>query len=275
MRWIVAIFWLMPLLVSAQEPILNHSVSSTFSTTIAKFSNVEGSTVFSTKKLEEILAKEKAKRSKNSRSLLNSVFTKTHSKLLKTYSEYPTFTEIFTSGNYNCLTATALYSAILDELEFKYKVVETNYHIFMMVETAEGDVLIETTDPIHGFVTDKSEIEQRISKYMADDRQNNKSYYQYAMTLYNHIDPQSITGLLHYNLAVELYNQKKFSATIEHIEKAQGYYYSKRLEEFARVVLLSVVESDLHFTQKEILVRKLQSIRKNAPAPSVVSAKSF
>ena len=83
----------------------------------------------------------------------------THRKLLKTYSEYPTIEETLVSGNYDCLTATAIYSILLNELSIEHAVVETNYHIYIIVNPdSERELLIETTDPRYGFIDDQSEI---------------------------------------------------------------------------------------------------------------------
>src|SRR5258708_30793984 len=49
---------------------------------------------------------------------LRKVFHRLHVTFLKHYQAYSAFDEIFSSGHYDCLTATALFSHVLDELKY-------------------------------------------------------------------------------------------------------------------------------------------------------------
>ncbi len=276
MRLIVAVFVVLPFLVLAQDKVSKSRLTPEVSQYLTSFGKVEGKAIASNKKLEDFIGKVSAKESGlTSRAFLNKVFFKTHAKFLKSFKEYATFTEIFTDGDYNCLTATALYSLILEQLNFEYKVVETNYHIFIIAKTTDGDVLLETTDPLNGFISGQKEIAARIAKYMVNssgEQLSNKLYYQFNVALYNPIDVMNIPGLLHYNLAVDHYNQEKLIPAIDHLEKAQTYYTSQRLEEFSKIVLLTVVESNLQELEKLQLVRRLQHIRQNQANTTVAMA---
>ena len=77
---------------------------------------------------------------------LHTLFRRMHKVFLKNYKAYSDFDELFTSGKYDCLTATALFSNVLDNFQYAYEIIETNYHIFLMVKTSKGEIMIETTD---------------------------------------------------------------------------------------------------------------------------------
>src|SRR5882672_8837405 len=70
---------------------------------------------------------------------LKTVFHQTEKTFLKTYVPYSEFSEVFNTGNYDCLTATSLFAHLLDQLNFTYRIVETNYHIFLLVKTSKGE----------------------------------------------------------------------------------------------------------------------------------------
>ncbi|MBT1701598.1 hypothetical protein KK083_32210 [Fulvivirgaceae bacterium PWU4] len=219
--------------------------------------------------VEKSIARFKAKSAsfKDEKAFLGHVFSRTHNKFLKQYKEYATFNELFSNGTYNCLTGTALYALMLEELGFRYTIIETNYHIFLLAETSEGKILFEATDPLKGFVADDREIVKRIDGYKQNtvvQARNDKTYYQFDVKLYNAIDLDELQGLLHYNLAVEALNNGALESSIAHLDKAIEKYRSPRIEELSRILLLSVRESKLDAAKKESCIRRIQMMRRDS-----------
>lgn len=200
---------------------------------------------------------------RDDREFLEHVFMKTHQKFLRDYEQYASFSELFDEGKYNCLTGTTAYALLLDHFNIEYSIIETNYHIFVTASTNNGDVLIEATDPAHGFITDQKKIQNRINSYRQNEIQTSaKKLYYYSFDLYNEVSLDELAGLLYYNNAVENYNAHNYQSAIEQLDLAFSLYDSPRIEELSRVIQLAVVESSLDNISKEICVRKLQSIRK-------------
>lgn len=225
--------------------------------------------------IEKSIARFKAKSAsfKDEKAFLGHVFSRTHNKFLKQYKEYATFNELFSNGTYNCLTGTALYALVLEELGFRYTIIETNYHIFLLAETSEGRILFEATDPLKGFVSDDREIAKRIEGYKQNtvvQARSDKTYYQFGVKLYNAIDLDELQGLLHYNLAVEALNNGALESSITHLDKAIEKYRSPRIEELSRILLLSVRESKLDAAEKESFIRKIQMMRRGGAVAMVV-----
>ncbi len=73
----------------------------------------------------------------DSHRLLKKVFFQVHKEYLKEYVPYQSFQDLFETGTYGCLTGTALYAFLLEELGFEYEIIETNYHMFLLVN-ADG-----------------------------------------------------------------------------------------------------------------------------------------
>ena len=71
-----------------------------------------------------------------------------------------------------------------------------------------------------------------------------------------------MSGLLHYNLSIEAYNQQNFQEAIHHLDKALDLYSSPRITEFSAILLLSVLESKLDESVKESYLKRIQAIRK-------------
>lgn len=278
MRLIVAIFFL-PILAVAQDGQPVSLSNQKVSTYLEAFATVEGENPASLDKVLSFLHKLSDKRAKfkNEQTFLRHVFLKTHQQFLKEYKVYTTFNDLLREGNYNCLTATALYALILEHLGLEYEIIETNYHIFLLAETSYGQVLLESTDPLDGFVIKTQEIESKISHYRQNpsvDSNRNKISYQFKASLYNSVGLDGIHGLLYYNLAVDAYNKQDLVSTINYLEKASSFYNSQRLEEFSEIVFLTVLESKIKTDIKEKLLRRIQSM-KDRELRIVASTKIF
>ncbi|NOT75154.1 MAG: hypothetical protein HOP08_09520 [Cyclobacteriaceae bacterium] len=196
--------------------------------------------------------------------LLHRAFQKAHSTFLKKYEAYADFKEIFTTGRYDCLTATALFSNILDGLDFSYEVIETNYHIFLIVHTTKGEVLLETTDRWGGFITHKEEITKRIGEYHNNKiitASNGKSQYAYSFKLYQSVSPEKLSALLYFNQAVKAYNRRDLLAGCVALEKSAALYNSPRCGELGALLLNSVLELSDDEKRKTICINHLRNVQ--------------
>ena len=192
------------------------------------------------------------------------VFQKIHQRFLQQYAINASFGQLLTDRTYNCLTATALYAILLDHFGFDYKVIETNYHIFLIAQTSQGPVLVETTDPANGYVSDPKEIEKRIALYRENRihlGSSNKTYYRFKFDLYNEVNLDQMLGLLYYNLSVNAYNQQSLSLAIEQLKNASKLYHSPRIDEFSKIILLSVIEGAYDEHLRKEYLRSLQALR--------------
>lgn len=198
------------------------------------------------------------------RAFIRHIFEKTHHRFLKNYEAYASLDETFDKGSYNCLTGTILFSLILHHYNIEHQVIETNYHIFILAETAEGQILLEATDPLNGFVTSPKEIEARIAVYKQNqiqDQQRDKSYYKFRFELYNTVSLDELRGLTYYNNAVDSFNQKNLETAVQNLVKANELYSSYRIEEFSQILLLSLQQSDLDLKTKENCMNTILSLR--------------
>lgn len=174
--------------------------------------------------------------------LLERLFHKVHRKYLKQYQSYLGFYELLESGRYNCLSSTALYALLLEELEFKYRIIETDYHIFLMVETGNGEeILIESTDPRTGLVKDPVLIEERLEKIKKDvlsaGSEQNGNYYDFNLQLFREISLRQLAGLQYYNKAAYLYNNRKPDEAAVAISKGRLLYQTERFDRFAELLV--------------------------------------
>lgn len=204
------------------------------------------------------LAKAKTKFDSD-REFLAYVFQHTHRKMLKHYVAYTQFNELIETGKFDCLSATALFSVIFDRLQVAYQIQETNYHIFLLVETHEGKVLLETTDRLNGFVSNSEKIEQRIQTYRQNQiASENKNYYEYQANIFKEVSADRLVGLLYFNQAVRLYNQREFVACGKKLDEAIARYETPRTDELAVILVHSINASALPAEEKSRIVARYQ-----------------
>ncbi len=206
---------------------------------------------------------------KDDRKTLRKIFQKIQSKYLKSYVAYSSFDEVFTSGHYDCLTATALFSYVLDRTGYSFDIIETNYHIFLMVHLPSGEVLLETTDRFGGFVEDAGAIAERTGGYrrMIPTPSLKGSYqYKYSFDLYQLIDTRQITGLLFFNQAVKAFNNHDWMTSSVMLEKAIQLYPSPRCEALGSLLTRTLLEARVNDPRLEEYLGILQAIVPTTPA---------
>lgn len=183
--------------------------------------------------------KEKKAKWDNDHKLLEHLFYKVPQRYLRRYVPYQSFQDLFETGTYGCLTGTALYAFLLDELGYEYEIIETNYHMFLKVESNGKSYLLESTDPFNGFEHSKKEIESRI----ADAHLKNKSggeHHTFSYDIYRSITFTDLIGLQYYNIAIDAFNKNNLKKALYSLNEASKINKSERISEMLTLMLNSV-----------------------------------
>ncbi len=78
------------------------------------------------------------------------IYKTTHNQYFKKYELQTGFAEIFRNGNFNCVTASALYGIILNKCNITFEVRETPVHVYLIAYPDKEKIKIESTDPAAG-----------------------------------------------------------------------------------------------------------------------------
>ncbi|MBX2895466.1 MAG: hypothetical protein KF763_08485 [Cyclobacteriaceae bacterium] len=189
---------------------------------------------------------------------LRIIFQESHRRFFKTYNAYSQFPEVFEKGKYDCLSATSLLAVVLDAFGYNFHVIETNYHIFISVQTKNGQVLLESTDRVSGFVTNPEQIQERISMYKANQLQTGKAekvHYHFDLNLYRIIQPKQLSGLLLFNQAVVAFNNNQYETCALRLQESVRIYDSPRTTEFASILITAIANSSIEEQTKRELIR--------------------
>lgn len=79
------------------------------------------------------------------------IYQLVHDRFLSKYQEENRFYEIIKNGNYNCVTATALYALFFEKLGIPYTIKEEPTHVYLVAYPNQENIMIETTTPASGF----------------------------------------------------------------------------------------------------------------------------
>jgi hypothetical protein len=183
-----------------------------------------------------------------------------HSEFLRVYKPYVQINEPFENGNYDCLTGTAIFSLILTELGIEHQIIETNYHIFLMIDGKTQKYLLETTDKLFGLKTRSSEIDAALNDYKKNNinpTMAGTQHYSFKGDLFHKVLPAQLKGLLHFNQAVVAFNTHNLSICIDQLELAKKSYNNTRIRELAELVASAIAFSTLSEKEKYSLFIKL------------------
>ncbi|MBL7877739.1 MAG: hypothetical protein JNL53_18890 [Cyclobacteriaceae bacterium] len=212
-------------------------------------------------KMNEFVARLETKRAgKTDEEFLSLLFRDSHRRFFKKYEPYTQFSQVFENGQYDCLSATSFLSVVLEKFDFEYRIIETNYHIFIVINTSAGEVLIESTDRMNGLVTEPKEIDSRINSYRLNEfyismAPTNKDFYKFNLNLFQEVEPRQLPGLLYFNQAVIAFNNNDLVDCALRLTQSKSIYESPRTAEFALILVKSVLVSNLDDDLKKDLIR--------------------
>lgn len=167
------------------------------------------------------------------------MFYRIHRKYLKNYSLYSPVPQLLEKGKYDCISGTALYALCFELLDIAYEIRETPYHVYLLAYTQAGQkILIESTDPMSGCITDPVVINKYIETINAEAEKDGQ-HYLYQHVIDNTITLQQLAGLQYFNVAVYYFNQKDVARAKVYLDKASAYYNSLRMREFRNLLLSS------------------------------------
>ena len=70
-----------------------------------------------------------------------------HENYLEKYELICLFNELFEDGDFNCVTASALFSIYMNDLNIPFIIKENQIHVYLISYPSSGAIEIETTDP--------------------------------------------------------------------------------------------------------------------------------
>ncbi len=174
----------------------------------------------------------KLKKSKSTEQFLKYFFYHIHRTHLKRYESYATLSDLLDSGQYDCVSGTALYALLLDALQVQFSVREMTHHTYLEIPLNDGIAIIESTDPLGGFVSDELAIAQRLAQYQSEEADPTI----YPQPIQAKVGMKELLGLSYFNAAVDYYNHHQFTPARQYLRQAIRWYPADRMYAFQAIV---------------------------------------
>jgi hypothetical protein len=221
--------------------------------------------------IREFVRKLKSKQqSKAQDDFLKYLFYKTHRRYLRSYENHSSMEDLFMNGKYDCLSGTSLYVLLLEELGYDYEIKETDYHIYLLVNSKEAGsnhkFLLESTDPAIGFVSNEQEILERLKFYLNSPLEDEipvqgiltaSPEYRFSRRVNNSINEYELAGLHYYNQGIYYYNHHQYLEAFQSLQKALFLYNSSRIKEFLDLTTSVALASDKLNAAEKLILKEL------------------
>ncbi|MBK6266171.1 hypothetical protein JKA74_14090 [Marivirga sp. S37H4] len=187
----------------------------------------------------KLIEKLEKKSSANPEYFLDFLFYKTHNTLLKNYGKHSDFGKMLETGDYDCVSGSLAYSLILTYFNIDHSIIETDYHVFIVARIDGKDFILESTDPLNGFIKDENAVIQYIAKFKPDPLtkviQNTieigaESYLTTETnTIFKKINIKQLSGLQYYNHGIYAIKEQNYPLAKAKISQALALYPSERI----------------------------------------------
>ncbi|HYG19772.1 MAG TPA: hypothetical protein VD816_12630 [Ohtaekwangia sp.] len=167
------------------------------------------------------------------------VYDKLHGEFLSKYIEKNRFEEVFYNGNFNCVSATALYALAFEELKIPYTIKEQPSHVYLVAWPRDEQIVLQTTTPAGGYTAISNEFKMSFVRNLKDhkmisnqefaSRDNSALFDEYYFGKNSDIRLLDLAGLQYVNDALYKCEEKQFEAAFIQLEKAYMLYPSERV----------------------------------------------
>ena len=194
-----------------------------------------------------------------------------HDRFLVKYEAENRFYEIVKTGNYNCVTATALYALFFEKLNIPYTIKEEPTHVYLVAYPNAENILIETTTPMSGFLSFDTEYKSKFISTLKDQKiiGGSEATSSNLDALFNkyyfgneNINLTQLIGIHYLNDGLFKRDHEDIAGAYEQIKKGYLYYPNTRSEYLlASFTALSLEQNNLDPLKKSILIGRVSRFK--------------
>ncbi len=210
--------------------------------------------------LEKVLSKKPA-------SKINYIYPKVHKKFFDKYEAVNYFSQIFQDGRYNCVSATAMYGIVFEQLGIPYVIKELPTHVFIVAYPEAENILVESTDAQNGVVDfpisfKKNYVEGLRSQKRVGDAEMNSTSVEALFDKYYFsevdISLKQLIGIQYMNDAIYHIQNKDMFKAFHQAEKAMVFYQDAKIVNMVLIVGLELMNTmDYDSPEKFEILKKL------------------
>jgi len=181
------------------------------------------------------------------------IYKSIHDDFFTKYELQNQFGEVFTTGQFNCVSATAIFGMVFEELGIPYSIKETPTHVYLVAYPKSSRIMVETTAPQKGYYQFDQAFKVSYISYLRDNKLiseeefSNKSSDQLFDENYfseTDITMRQLVGIQYMNDAVYKIEDEKYKEAHSQLEKAYMYYPSEKAAYLLVFCLSYIIESE-------------------------------
>lgn len=191
---------------------------------------------------------------------VKTLYADIHEKFLTKYEDKNHFEDIFHRGYYNCVSATALYGIIFQELGIPFAIKESPQHVYLVAYPDQERLIVETTTPNSNFVLSVNpQLKESFVRMLRDNKLITQSEFNSSSTnalfdKYYFKDQSNITlvqliGIQYANEGLYLLGEKQYAKAFGQFEKAYLFYPNERHGYLSMIAGAQAVNNRKNFDQ--------------------------
>ena len=202
---------------------------------------------------------EKVKREKKR---IKRMYESVHERFFRKYEDIVYFSQIFENGTYNCVSATAVYAYIFDQIDVPYALKHAPGHVFMIAYPDSYKIILETTAPgAYGFISPKdSDVKDQIQqlldfKLITEEEVSEKGESKVFMDFFygeERLGKEALVGMQYHNKGLEYLEEEAYKKALNCINRSLTFFPYKP-SEFLRIGLIGLsLEETEYNTEQDI-----------------------
>jgi hypothetical protein len=170
---------------------------------------------------------------------LKHLFYKTHQVFLKEYRKHSEFRKLLETGKYDCLSGSITYAILLETFGYNFEVIETDYHVFVVANIDGKKYILESTDPIEGFMEKEKDVKDYLAEYTPNSTAESLIMHNREIgsstepaperKIFRAVNMKQLSGLQYYNNGIAAINERDYTDAIKQLRRAYMLYPSDRV----------------------------------------------
>lgn len=189
------------------------------------------------------------------------IYEDVHRVFFRSYKLQNSFTDIFDKGEYNCVSASALYAIIFKMLEIPFQVMESPQHVYLVTYPQTHKILIETTSPGKGYFEFTSGFIEKYVKSLCESKVIPKSELEAsgAAAVFNKyyfsksgVSMLQLAGFQYSNFAVYAMQDNRSDKALPEMKRSYFLSPSERNRSILKMALIQFIDDNKYETQEQV-----------------------
>lgn len=197
-------------------------------------------------------------------SYLKHVFDLIQEYYLKEFQYNQSVDRVMFKGQFDCVSGTAFYALVLENIDWKFVIKETPLHVYLEVVADGNKILFETTNRL-GFIINENRVGKLESQYAAEYSEDflilmKKGGYPISGQWDKEVSMVELAGIQYFNKSSVAYTSKDYEQSLILSEKSYLLYPSARTKGLIVLALEALMSSkEISYKTKLELYKKYRS----------------